>query len=174
VNLQIETFVGATYPNSALGLYRGGLLFFYSTGLGGEFFTQIGVPRWDPETDADFTMDLFYLLFEPRVRVDLFSIALTFFWHPQYYEQAETNEAGTLEFFIKFMYGDIRKTRLSGGVENRLTLQTRSGDQYSFRVSPFLAVATSGVVWDLRINLQVQPYELDELVQTYFGIKTQL
>ncbi len=173
-SLKIETFFGATYPSPPYGLYRGGLMFFVSTGVGGEFFAQIGIPRWDPDTDADFAAELFYLLFEPRVRVDRFSVILTFFWHPLYYRQAATMEEGTLDFFVKFMYGDHRKKGIRGGLENKLGLQTRTRDEYHVQVSPFLSFLTSGVAWDLKLNIQLQPFALDELIQTYIGIKTQL
>lgn len=173
-DLKIETFVGATYPDTDMGIYRAGLLFFYSTGLGGEFFTQIGIPRWDPLVDDKFTTDLFYLLFEPRVRMDLFSIVLTFFWHPEYYNQVETNESGTLDLFIRFAYGDLGKTSYNLGVENQLTLQTRAGDQMAFRVSPYLSLVTSGIAWDFRVNFKLHPYRMSELFETFIGIKTEL
>lgn len=173
-NLKIETFFGTTYPNSRSGIYRGGLLFFYSTGLGGEFFTQIGVPRWDPEVDKTFNIDLFYFLFEPRIRIDLFSMILTLFWRPEYYEQSATGETGTVDVFLKFLYGDLRKTTVSGGIENRVTFQTQEGDQITYRLSPLLTVVTSGVIWDFKVNLRFYPYKLQELFETYIGIKAEL
>ena len=173
-NLKIETFIGTSYPNSNSGIYRGGLLFFYSTGLGGEFYTQIGVPRWDPVVDKSFNIDLFYFLFEPRVRIDLFSIILTFFWHPEYYNQIATDETGTVDIFIKFLYGDPRRTQANGGLENRLAFQTQSGDQIIYRLSPFLSVVTSGVIWDFKVNVRLYPYKQKELIETFIGIKTEL
>ena len=180
-DLKIETFIGATYPVSTYGVYRAGLLFYYSTGLGGEFFTQIGIPRWDPGLDTTITIDNFYLLFEPRVRIDLFSIFLTLFWHPQYYHQQETDESGTMDIIIRFAYGDVEKTMLSAGLENGLTLQTRAGDQVMFRISPFLSMVTSGVIWDFKVNVRLYPYSvrqypygLGEIIETYIGFKTEL
>jgi hypothetical protein len=173
-SLKIEAFWGATYPLSDYGIYRGGLLFFYSTGLGGEFFTQIGIPRWDPSTDNSFNIDLFYFLFEPRVRINLFSIILTFFWRPEYYHQQRTLESGDVDILISFMYGDKEKTSVSGGIENQLSLQTREGEQISFRISPFLSLVTSGVIWDFKINTRLYPYRIKELVEVYVGVKTEL
>ena len=173
-NLKIEAFVGTTYPNTDSGIYRGGLLFFYSTGLGGEFYTQIGVPRWDPAVDKSFNIDLFYFLFEPRVRINLFSIVLTFFWHPEYYNQIVTDETGTVDIFVKFLYGDPRRTQANGGIENRFSLQTQSGDQIVYKLSPFLSVVTSGVIWDFKVNVRLYPYKQNELIETFIGIKTEL
>ncbi|HOV37989.1 MAG TPA: hypothetical protein PLG79_04640 [Spirochaetales bacterium] len=170
--LKMETFLGASYPISTYGLYRGGLLFYYSTPEGGEFFTQMGIPLWDPEADKEFTVDLFYFLFEPRVRIGLFAIDITFFWHPEYYLQQPTLESGTADIFLRFMYGQLNKTHWMGGIESGFTIQTNVGDEVSYRLTPLFMLDTAGVTWELRVNFNLYPYHLNSLVEAYLGAKT--
>jgi len=170
--LQLETFVGASYPIATYGVYRAGLLFHYVTPEGGAFFTQIGVPRWDPKEDTRFTVDLFYFLFEPRVQIGLFGVSLTFFWHPSYYLQTATGESGITDLYIRFSYGKQPQTSWVGGIENGVTLQTNAGEQVTYRLTPYLSVLTSGVQWEFRVNLNLYPYHWNSLIQTFVGAKT--
>lgn len=170
--LQLETFIGASYPISTYGVYRAGLLFHYVTPEGGAFFTQIGVPRWDPQEDTRFTVDLFYFLFEPRVQIGLFGVSLTFFWHPSYYLQTATGESGITDLYIRFSYGKQPQTSWVGGIENGVTLQTNAGEQVTYRLTPYLSVLTSGVQWEFRVNFNLYPYHWNSLIQTFVGAKT--
>lgn len=170
--LQLETFLGASYPISTYGVYRAGILFHYVTPEGGAFFTQIGVPRWDPVKDTRFTVDLFYFLFEPRVQIGLFGVSLTFFWHPSYYLQTATNESGITDLFIRFTYGKQPHTSWIGGVENGVTLQTNAGEQVTYRLTPFFSILTSGVQWEFRVNFNLYPYRWNSLIETFVGAKT--
>lgn len=170
--MQLETFFGASYPISTYGIYRAGLLFHYVTPEGGEFFTQIGVPRWDPQQDTRFTVDLFYFLFEPRVQIGLFGVSLTFFWHPSYYLQTATGESGITDLYIRFTYGKSPQTRWAGGIENGATLQTNAGEQVTYRLTPFFSILTSGIQWEFRVNFNLYPYHLNSLVETFVGAKT--
>ncbi|MCX7787118.1 MAG: hypothetical protein N2442_05435 [Spirochaetes bacterium] len=170
--LQLETFIGASYPISTYGLYRAGLLFHYKTPEGGAFFTQIGVPRWDPKEDTRFTVDLFYFLFEPRVQIGLFGVSITFFWHPSYYLQTATGESGITDLYIRFSYGKQPQTSWVGGIENGVTLQTNAGEQITYRLTPYVSILTSGVQWEFRINFNLYPYHWNSLIQTFVGAKT--
>lgn len=172
-DLKIETFLGSSFPVSSYGLYRGGILFFYSTGLGGEFLTQIGVPRWNPAEAAALTIDMFYFLFEPRIRFDLFAIILTVFWHPEYYKNAKTNELGTIDFNANFAFGDLRKTTTLGGIEGNVNLSSGAGRQMNVRASPYISINTSGIIWDFKINFNVFPYALEHLFEAFVGMKTE-
>lgn len=170
--LQVETFLGASYPISRYGIYRGGLLFHYVTPEGGAFFTQIGVPRWDPKEDTKFTVDLFYFLFEPRVQVGLFGVSVTFFWHPEYYLQTSTGESGITDLYIRFTYGKQPQTCWVAGIENGVTLQTNTGEQITYRLTPFFSIFTAGVQWEFRVNVNLYPYHLNSLIETFVGAKT--
>jgi len=170
--LQVETFFGASYPISTYGIYRGGLLFHYVTPEGGAFFTQIGVPRWDPKEDTKFTVDLFYFLFEPRVQIGLFGVSLTFFWHPSYYLQTPSGESGITDLYIRFTYGKQPKTSWVAGIENGATLKTNAGEQITYRVTPFFSIVTAGVQWEFRVNVNLYPYHLNSLIETFVGAKT--
>lgn len=169
-----ELFGGASFPVADFGIYRGGVLLFYSTGQGGEVLTQIGVPRYAPVTDGPLNIDDLFFLFEPRVRVGIVSIVLTLFWHPEYYVQAETNERGATDIIVRFIAGDVQTNTLSGGLENGIRLRPAStDDQLRIAVSPFLSINSSGVVWDFKTTFNVFPWDLDELFEAYVGIRTQ-
>lgn len=169
-----ETFVGASFPAAAYGIYRGGLLLFYNTGQGGEFLTQIGVPRWAPVTDGALNIDDFYFLFEPRVHIRFLSIVLTLFWHPEYYLQQATNERGATDIAIRFIAGNVQENVVSGGLENGIKLRPESTDeQLRISVTPFVSVNASGVIWDLRADVKVFPFALDDLFNIYVGVRTE-
>jgi len=169
-----ETFVGASFPAAAYGIYRGGLLLFYNTGQGGEFFSQIGIPRWAPVTDGPLNIDDFYFLFEPRVHISFMSIVLTLFWHPEYYHQMLTDERGATDIVVRFIAGNVQENIISGGLENGITLRPESTEeQLRVSLTPFVSVNASGVIWDLKSNFKVFPFALDDLVNIYVGIRTE-
>jgi len=170
-NLKIETFAGATFPISSFGYYRGGLL-FYSANESVEFLTQVGIPKWDP-ANHNFGINLFYLLFEPRVHMGLFSIIPTFFWHPGYYLQKETNELGSFDVNINFLLGDLQKTPVSGGFESNLSFTTTGVQQFKIKASPYISLITQGVIWKIKLNAQVWPFSINNLIETFIGIKAE-
>lgn len=173
-SFKAELFGGASFPIADFGIYRGGILLYYSTGQGGEVLTQIGVPRYAPVSDGPLNIDDFFFLFEPRVHVGILSIVLTLFWHPEYYVQAETNERGATDIIVRFIAGDVQTNVVSGGLENGIRLRPASADdQLQIAVSPFLTINSSGVVWDFKTTFNVFPWNLDELFEAYVGIRTQ-
>ncbi|RKX78970.1 MAG: hypothetical protein DRP87_04770 [Spirochaetes bacterium] len=169
---KLEAFMGITFPAGTFGLYRTGLMLFYKTGTGGEFFTQIGIPRWDPGTE-NFDIDLFYFLFEPRVVLNGFSIILTLFWHPKYYLQQLTGELGSVDININFLFGQLERTPLSGGVESSLAFSTVREEQFKAILSPYLGVITSGVFWNFKLNVKLFPFELAEILEAFIGVKAE-
>jgi hypothetical protein len=169
---KMEGFLGASYPVSVYGYYRAGLLLFYDTGQGGEFLTQIGIPRWDPQTDP-FAIDLFYFLFEPRVRFDFFSIILTLFWHPEYYLQTETNELGSADINSNFQFGNPDTSITSGGIEAKLSLSTTAAEQFRAVIAPYFSTITSGVIWDIKVNTQVFPWDVAEMFEMFVGVRAE-
>ena len=171
-SFKLEAFVGASFPASTLGYWRAGLLLFYDTGQGGEFLTQIGIPRLDPAND-EASLDLFYLLFEPRISFGVFSIILTLFWHPEYYLQIETGEVGSADINAKFQFGRPNESVASGGVEAKLGFSSTGDDQFSAIVAPYISVITSGVVWDFKVNTKVFPFALNDLVEIFVSVRAE-
>ncbi|TVQ23714.1 MAG: hypothetical protein EA382_09425 [Spirochaetaceae bacterium] len=174
MGFKAETFAGATFPEGAIGAYRAGLLLYYATGTGGEFLTQIGVPRWRPVADGPLTIDDFMFLFEPRVDLGLLSVILTLFWHPQYYHQAPTGERGATDIIVKLLARDREADSASGGLETALRLRPDDPDRtLRVVVSPFLTLHSLGVDWDFKVNLNVFPFAPDDLVEGFVGFRTQ-
>lgn len=170
--LKAELFGGATYPQAEGGIYRGGVMAFFDTGTAGQFFAQFGLPRWDPWGDDPVTLDDFYFLFEPRVRLNLFSVILTLFWRPEYYNQIQTLDTGALDSNIRFQIGDYDQTRVRGGIETGLHYRPEATDQLEVDASPFISVTTSGVVWDFLVRATLYPYEYENSFEGYLGIRT--
>ena len=168
---KLEAFAGASFPASSFGFWRAGLLLFYDTGLGGEFLTQIAVPRLDPAND-EVQLDLFYLLFEPRIRFGIFSIILTLFWHPEYYLQTATGELGSADINAKFHFGEPQGAA-SGGVEAKLGFSSSSDDQFKAIIAPYFSVATSGVSWDFKVNTKLFPFDLSDIVEIFVSVRAE-
>ncbi len=170
--IKLEAFIGSSFPMATSGIYRGGLLLFYKTESGGEFLTQIGVPRWDPMKDP-FNIDLFYFLFEPRVKLNKFSVILTLFWHPNYYLQSLTNELGSVDINVNFLIGSPEVSPLSGGIENSLKFSTTRDEQFQAFISPYFSAVTSGVLWNFKVNTKVFPFVPENLFEFFVGVKAE-
>ncbi len=174
--VKLEGFFGGTYaPSSIFGLYRGGLM-LYATNKDVEFFAQVGVPQWD--ASSTFTINLFYLLFEPRLHLGQFSIVPTFFWHPAYYLQfSNPGEVGNFDVNVNVYVGDLVTTSVRGGLEGNFKFQssslTTTGVLQS-SVSPYVAFATPGVVWTARANFKLFPFSFSTLFDAFLGIKATL
>lgn len=177
VNLEqfkLEGFFGLSFPGAWAGLYRAGLLLFYNPGPVGEFLMQVGIPRWDPVLDP-FSINLFYFLFEPRLHFNIFSIILTLFWHPEYYNQQATGELGSADINANFRFGDLDKTPLSGGLETTALFRSPAAglDQFRFLISPYFSAVTGGIVWNIKLNVQVFPVEFPEMFEPFIGVKAE-
>ncbi len=170
-HIKFEAFAGMTFPISSYGYYRGGLL-FYTADQGVEFLAQVGIPRWDPATDL-FGINLFYLLFEPRVHMGFFSIIPTFFWHPEYYNQKETGELGSFDVNVNFLFGNPIQSPISGGVESNLSFSTIGSQQFLVKLSPYIGFITQGVMWKLKINFRLWPFSLTNFVESFIGIRAE-
>lgn len=174
--LKVETFVGATYPapDSSYGYYRGGLL-FYASEESVEFMAQVGIPQWSPVNDQ-FNMSLFYLLFEPRVKVGFLSVIPTFFWRPGYYNQQSTNEQA-FDVNLNLLLGGTAASKVRGGLESNFSYQTESGgttvSEFRIRLSPYLQLLTSGVIWEIRVNGKLLPYSYSDLIECFFSARAE-
>jgi hypothetical protein len=174
--VKLEGFVGGTYsPTTTYGFYRGGLM-FYATNRDVEFFAQVGVPEWDASTS--FTINLFYLLFEPRLHLGQFSLVPTFFWHPAYYQQFyNPTEVGNFDVNVNAYFGDLVKTSIRGGLEGNFKFQTAQmapPGVLSTVTSPYVSFATPGVVWTFRTDLKIYPFAFSTFFDAFVGIEATL
>ena len=170
-DLKIEAFIGASFPVSTAGIYRGGILLNYKASETGSFFAQIGIPRWDPVVDT-FGIELFYFLFEPRLTFGIFGINLSFFWHPAYYHNIATNEEGSIDLLVDFAFGDLEEFPLTGGLTPKLTYNANS-NEFQVKASPYMTVATSGVLWDFKLDVNLLPWNLATMFEGYIGVRAE-
>lgn len=175
--IKLDFFLGATGPCDAeAGYYRTGLLFYAKAGPV-EFYTQAGIPRWDPVADKDsdteiFGLDLFYLLFETKLNFDIVVITPSFFIHPGYYQQNPTNEEGMMDINVNIAFGNIFKHLVSGGVEGNFSFTENLVEGLNIKVFPFVSFITPGVVWQLKcgITLFSDPLPYDNLPGMFEGM----
>ncbi len=172
-DLKMETFMGATFPAGDEGLYRAGFLMNYKSGDVGEFMAQVGVPLWDP--NASFDADRLFFLFEPRIHFNFFSIILTLFKEPGYYLQEQMPTTGTTNVHLNFMLGDLTKSPLSGGIESSAVFDTSdtAEDQFTYVLTPYISAITSGVIWNIMVNINLFPFSLDDMFEGVIGIKAE-
>ncbi len=154
--VRLEAFAGGSFPVSALGAYRAGLLFLFEAGDIGEFYAQIGVPYWDPT--KQFTMDLFYFMFEPRVRFGAGELIISLFFHPSRYLQQLTNESGAIELRFDLGFGRIEEGSARFGAETLLAYDPNlSAATLRFDAAPYVEFVRNGVRWDLRLAVRAFP-----------------
>ncbi len=155
--VKLEAFVGGSFPVSTLGVYRGGLLFFFETGEIGNFYAQIGIPRWDP-LEA-FSMEMLSFLFEPRIKLGTGELVLSLFFHPKWYLQKETDESGAVEFRFDLGFGTIEEGSARAGAEIELSYDSNLATaSLSLDASPYLQTIRNGVRWDLRLAIRAFPF----------------
>jgi hypothetical protein len=172
-NVKLETFVGATYPvpESPYGSYRGGLL-FYASFRTVEFLAEIGLPRFCPLADS-FDVDLLYMLLEQRIRLGLVSIVQTFFWRPAYYQMQPTGERA-IDVNLDVGLGRPESV-FSGGLVGTFTYQTLAGglavNEFTTKVTPYVELTTSGVVFQARVPTKVWPFDLTDMFELFIAVR---
>ncbi len=172
--LKLEFFGGASFPRDSYGLYRAGMLFYYRPAERGEFFTQIGIPYYEPFDTLN--INDFYFLFEPRIHFEYVNVILTLFWHPSMYLMQESGDEGSADVHFNLMFGDTMTSPISGGLETNFTLETESSSSQDFeiKVTPYLNAITSGVMWNFMVNVKLLPYSLDEdMIEGVIGVKAE-
>jgi len=172
--LKLELFGGTSFPQKSYGLYRGGILFHYSPAERGEFFSQIGLPYYDP--GENLNINDFYFLFEPRVHFEYVSVILTLFWHPAMYNMQPTGDDGSADINFNLQFGNPQQSPLSGGIETNFTLETEasSAQDFKLKVTPYLSAITSGVMWNFMVHVNLLPYSLGEdMVEGIIGVKAE-
>lgn len=171
--VKFEAFAGATAPYGDYGMYRGGLLAFFTTGTGADFLAQVGIPGW--EAGTALKVDNLYFLFEPRLSIGLFALHITLFYHPvRYLQLLNPEERGATDINAKLLIGDILKYRLQGGLESTVNLRSGSSNNtLDLRISPFLSVVTEGIRWDVKLRIDPFKYTKPlEMADTFIGVRT--
>ncbi|HON13474.1 MAG TPA: hypothetical protein PK897_05070 [Treponema sp.] len=171
--VKFEAFAGATYPYGTYGMYRGGMLAYFTTGTGADFLAQAGIPGW--ESGTDLKVDNLYFLFEPRLAIGIFALHITLFYHPvRYLQLLNPEERGATDINAKLLIGDILKYRLQGGLESTVNLRSgASVNTLDLRVSPFVSVITEGIRWDFKIRIDPFKYTKPlEMADTFIGVRT--
>jgi len=170
--IKMEAFLGATYPtsDSTLGYYRSGLL-LYAGIKDVEFLAAAGFPLWKPTVDP-FTFDLFYLLIEQRVRLGLLSEVLTVLWRPSYYHQTANTTRG-IDINLDMNISGSDTSVLAGGIEGNFVYQLTPTDEITAKLIPYLQVATSGVVYEVRASTKIWPFDADfsDFLEVFLSIK---
>jgi hypothetical protein len=180
--VKLEAFFGATYPvpDGSLGYYRAGLL-FYAAEQSVEFLAQVGIPLWNPATDA-FDIDLLYIFVEPRVRFGALAIAPSFFWRPRFATNEATRaieDSGDQAFDVNLdlQVGKPGQWPVAGGIEGNFVYQTESAgapvNQILATVSPYVLLLTAGVTWELRIATGLYPFDLSDPVEVFLTMKAE-
>jgi len=169
--VKVELFGGGS-AWSTYGIYRAGLLFFAAPGDIGEFFLQAGVPYWDPI--SAFSLDNLYFLFEPRVNFGFGVVALTVFYHPGWYRQAQTGETSSLDTAFNFRLGRIARDGAQGGLESLFRFRPDTSEPLAVDVSPYYSVISGGVEWDFKLSLRLFPYPSPwyAMLKPFIGLKT--
>jgi hypothetical protein len=175
-----EIFTGATTGGSG-GLYRGGLLFYATSGGVGEFFSQVGITHWDPTQTP--SIDDFFFLFEPRLNFGHSAQAvITVFSHPSWYLQkdySQLGEEGALDASFDLRFGRIEEKGSRGGVETLLAFRPQTIDPtvtpvLAVDTSPYYSIISGGIRWDFKLDLRVFPFPSPwyGMFMPYIGFET--
>jgi hypothetical protein len=177
--VKAELFAGAT-TGGGYGYYRGGLLFYATSGDVGEFFAQTGVTHWDPGTA--FSLDDMYFLFEPRINFGSAQAAITVFYHPSWYLQKDYSllgEKGALDAAFNLRFGHIAQAGAEGGVQTILTFRPLTTapavtPPLAIDTAPYYSLIAGGIRWDFKLDLRVFPYPSQwyGMFKPFIGLKT--
>jgi hypothetical protein len=178
-SVKAEIFTGAT-TGGAYGIYRGGLLFYATSGSVGEFLAQTGVTRWDASTAL--SLDDLFFLFEPRINIGIAQAAITVFYHPSWYLQKDYSalgEKGALDAAFNLRFGSISQGNAQGGMQTLLEFRPLTTDPsttppLAIDASPYYSLVSGGVRWDFKLDLRVFPFpsEWYGMFRPFIGLKT--
>jgi hypothetical protein len=176
--VKADFFAGAT-TGGAYGVYRGGMLFYATTGDVGEFFAQMGVTRWDPS--QPFSINDIFFLFEPRIRFGTMAQAvITLFYHPSWYDQVNyISEQNAMDASFDLRFGRIAEHGSQGGVQTLFAFRPETTDPVNvpalaIDTSPYYSIIKGNVRWDFKLDLRVFPFpsEWYGMFSPYIGLKT--
>jgi hypothetical protein len=177
--VKAELFAGAT-TGGTYGIYRGGMMFYATTGETGEFFAQTGVTRWDSGTT--FSTDNLYFLFEPRLKIGFSQVIITAFYHPAWYLQqyyGDQGERGALDAAFTLRFGDISRDNMQGGLQTLMAFRQFTVDPavtppLAIDISPYYSLVSGGTRWDFKLDLRVFPFPAEwyGMFRPFIGLKT--
>jgi hypothetical protein len=177
-SVKTEIFAGATNQGT-YGVYRGGLLFYATSGEVGEFLAQAGMTHWD--ATESFSLDNVFFLFEPRINFGLAQAAITVFYHPAWYLQKDYRELGeksAIDAAFNLRFGRITRDGAQGGLETMLAFrplaETDATPPLAIDASPYYSLISGGVQWDFKLDLRVFPFpsEWYGMFKPFIGLKT--
>ncbi|MDR2095607.1 MAG: hypothetical protein LBP76_08835 [Treponema sp.] len=171
--VKLEGFAGITTTQSLQNSLRGGIMAWFSSGVGADFFLQCGIPDW--ETDTDFSIDNLYFLMEPRLKFKPLSLYVTFFYHPFEYLHIKTpEERGKADINVKLFLGDITSSNFEGGLEATMGLNINGLQDFALYTGPFVSLISDGLHWEAKIR--VNPLELStnvgQALDFFIGVRT--
>lgn len=173
---KIEFFSGMTWVNDGDPVLRGGVLAYFGSGPLG-LLLQAGIPYWEAGSGMD--IDHCYFLMEPRFRSDRFGAILTLFYRPVYYLNREIldengdRDRGRADINLKVFYGDLVRTSFEAGLESSLGLRVHDGESLNLWVSPFVSAATSGLLWDFKVRVNLLYWlEGGDAAEGFVGVRT--
>lgn len=179
LSAKAEFFAGAT-TGSDFGLYRGGMLFYASSGNVGEFLAQTGVTRWDPS--GSFGLDNLFFLFEPRINMGIAQAAITVFYHPSWYLQQDYRDKGeqsAMDAAFNLRFGRIAQFGAEGGIQTMLAFRPQTTDTavtppLAIDTAPYYSLIAGGVRWDFKLDLRVFPFpdQWYGMFRPFIGLKT--
>ncbi|MDR2768624.1 MAG: hypothetical protein LBB82_09915 [Treponema sp.] len=181
--IKLEAFAGSTYINDRVTkekkpVFRGGVLAYFSSGVGTDLLLQAGIPYW--RTGEEFGIDNCYFLLEPRFRFGVAGLTLTFFYRPSYYnnqmivDENGEREHGLADINAKLFFGDLAAKAVQGGIEGTVELSIQESEEVKIWLSPFLSVVSSGLLWDFKVRVNPRYFTSGEstLAEGYIGIRT--
>jgi hypothetical protein len=178
-SVKAEIFAGAT-TGGPYGAYRGGLLFYATSGSVGEFLAQTGVTRWNPS--SALSLDDLFFLFEPRINIGSAQAAITVFYHPSWYLQKDYSglgEKGALDVAFNLRFGNVSQGGAQGGMQTLLAFRPLTSDPtvtppLAIDASPYYSLVAGGVRWDFKLDLRVFPYPSAwyGMFRPFIGLKT--
>jgi hypothetical protein len=170
----VEAFGGWTFAPAlaALGYFRGGAMVHFET-KSIEVLAQVGLPKYDPMATT-FGLDLFYLLFEPSLHLGQFSIVPTFFWHPAaYLQQDNPGEEGAFDVNLDLFFGDLVKTGFRAGMAGNFSILTSTG-VFEVHAAPHVGFTTPGVLWTVRLDAKLWPFDWADMFEGFVGLRAEL
>jgi hypothetical protein len=178
-NVKTELFAGAT-TGGAYGIYRGGFLFYATSGGIGQFLAQAGITHW--VSGQEFSLDNLFFLFEPRIEFSSGQATVTVFYHPSWYMQKDyrsLGEKGAMDADFNLRFGRIAQTGMQGGLDTLIAFRPLTTDSLTtpplaVDVSPYYSLITAGVRWDFKLDLRLFPFPSPwyGMFRPYIGLKT--
>ena len=104
-----------------------------------------------------------------------FSIVPTFFWRPAFYLQQSTGLADVFDVNLALLIGDEIENPISGGLETTLEfdLSPTASNLIEVEASPFVSFITPGVLWQIKPEFTLWPFDLANLFTLFVGVDAQ-